>query len=99
MGRFRAATAKTSQKRRCKKSEQWATSASDLVVSTLADCYFMLTSQDLSSNYVYQILSDVANATPVSSDSSIDGLLVSGSNVYIGLSTNTDQMVIKVTIT
>ena len=73
--------------------------ASDLVVSTLADCYFMLTSQDLSSNYVYQILSDVANATPISSDSSIDALLVSGSNVYIGLSTDTDQMVIKVTIT
>jgi len=75
-------------------------SSSNLVVSTLADSYFLFAVQDLNTSYVFQMLSDLSDSSSVlNSNANMDALLVSGSDVYIGIGLDFGQAVMKLSTT
>ena len=69
----------------------------DILVSTLADAYVILSSQDLDQNKVYQAFEPVSG-TPFTADTNMDALLVDGSVAYLGFGYTDAHGVMKLNV-
>jgi len=69
----------------------------DILVSTLADAYVILSSQDLDQNKVYQAFEPVSG-TPFTADTNLDALLVDGSVAYLGFGYTDAHGVMKLAV-